>query len=90
MSTSRKLTGGATVKQAADAFTLDMLDKPRRGRPRKPDAKTDAQRAREYRARQRAKRRDMKRAERGAVCSAAAAAAAEAWPYPVEVWSRKP
>lgn len=42
------------AKQTGDAFTLDLLDKPKRGRPRKPDAKSDAQRAREYRARQRA------------------------------------
>jgi hypothetical protein len=39
------------MKQAADKFTRDMIDKPGRGRSRKPDAKTPAQRAREYRAR---------------------------------------
>lgn len=44
------------AKQAQDLYTVDMLDKPKRGRPRKPNAMTDAQRAREYRARQRAKR----------------------------------
>ncbi len=42
------------AKQTADTYTLDLLDKPRRGRPRKPDAKTPAQRAREYRARKKA------------------------------------
>lgn len=42
------------MKQPADQFTRDLLDKPKRGRPRKPDALTPAQRARAYRARQRA------------------------------------
>lgn len=42
------------AKQSGDVFTLDLLSKPGRGRPRKPDAKTPAQRAREYRARKRA------------------------------------
>lgn len=41
------------AKQAVDHFTLDLLDKPKRGRPRKPDALTDAQRARSYRQRKR-------------------------------------
>lgn len=44
------------AKQAADHFTLDLLDKPKRGRPRKADAKTDAERARAYRARKRARK----------------------------------
>ena len=48
--------GGGIVKQASDLYTRDLIDKPKRGRPRKPDAMTDAQRARAYRARQRAKR----------------------------------
>ena len=39
------------AKQATDTFTLDLLDKPKRGRPRKPNALTDAERARRYRAR---------------------------------------
>ena len=39
------------MKQACDKFTRDMIDAPRRGRPRKPNAKSAAQRAREYRAR---------------------------------------
>lgn len=42
------------AKQDADRYTLDMLDKPKRGRPRKPNALTPAQRARAYRARKRA------------------------------------
>lgn len=42
------------AKQAADHFTLDLLDKPKRGRPRKPDALTPAQRAKRYRDRLRA------------------------------------
>lgn len=42
------------AKQSADHFTLDLLDKPKRGRPRKPDALTPAERARAYRARKRA------------------------------------
>jgi hypothetical protein len=46
------------AKQAADLYTLDLLNKPKRGRPRKPDAKTPAQRAREYRARKRVAVRD--------------------------------
>lgn len=51
---SRKMGGGVDVaKQAADHFTPDMLDPPKRGRPRKPDALTPAQRARAYRARKR-------------------------------------
>lgn len=44
------------MRQADDRYTLDLIDKPKRGRPRKPDAKNDAQRSREYRARQRAQR----------------------------------
>lgn len=43
------------MKQDADQFTPDFLDKPRRGRPRKPDALTPAERARRYRANKRAK-----------------------------------
>lgn len=39
------------AKQAIDAFTLDLLDKPKRGRPRKPNALTPAQRAKAYRQR---------------------------------------
>lgn len=45
------------AKQDLDHYTVDMLDKPKRGRPRKPNAKTDAQRAREYRARKREEQR---------------------------------
>ena len=53
--TRHEKSGGGTdmAKQAADLYTLDLLNKPKRGRPRKPDAKTPAQRAREYRARKR-------------------------------------
>lgn len=39
------------MKQDADKFTADMLSKPGRGRTRKIDAKSPAQRMREYRAR---------------------------------------
>ena len=42
------------MKQSADVFTPDLLGPPRRGRPRKPDALTPAERARRYRARKRA------------------------------------
>jgi hypothetical protein len=49
-----KSGGVSMAKQAADTFTLDLLDKPKRGRPRKPDALTDAERARRYRARKKA------------------------------------
>lgn len=59
---SRKI-GGGEVKQAADTFTRDLLDKPKRGRPRKPDALTPAERARRYRA---ANKADPYRATRNA------------------------
>lgn len=39
------------MKQQSDVFTVDAFAAPRRGRPRKPDAKTGAQRAREFRLR---------------------------------------
>lgn len=41
------------MKEAADRFTLPLegVDKPRRGRPPKPDALTPAQRAKAYRQR---------------------------------------
>lgn len=39
------------MKQAVDHYTRDLLGNPR-GRPRKPNAKTGAQRQREYKARQ--------------------------------------
>jgi len=39
------------MKQPEDKFTRDAFNKPGRGRPRKPNAKTGAQRQREYRAR---------------------------------------
>jgi hypothetical protein len=45
---------GGGVKQAADRFTPDFLERPRRGRPRKPDALTPAARSKAYRARRRA------------------------------------
>jgi len=41
------------MKQAGDEYTLDLLGNKKRGRPRKPDALTPAERARAYRARQR-------------------------------------
>lgn len=39
------------MKQSDDCYTLDLLGARPRGRPRKPGAKTGAQRQREYRAR---------------------------------------
>lgn len=42
---------GGVVKQVSDVYTLDLFGKPGRGRPRKPDALTPAQRAKAYRAR---------------------------------------
>lgn len=39
------------MKQVADKFTADMFVKPSRERPRKPNAKSPAQRMREYRER---------------------------------------
>lgn len=50
----KSIGGGGMAKQAADLYTLDLLDKPKRGRPRKPNALTDAERARAYRVRKRA------------------------------------
>lgn len=47
--TVTEMGGGVAVKQAVDRFTPDMLGKPRRGRPPKPDALTPAERARRYR-----------------------------------------
>lgn len=54
--TRHKNGGGGAVKEAADRFTLPLngVDKPRRGRPPKPNALTPAQRARAYRARMKA------------------------------------
>lgn len=43
------------MRQVSDKFTLDLLVKPGRGRPRKIDAKSAAQRQREYRQRQKAR-----------------------------------
>jgi len=40
------------MKQPADKFTLDAFDAVRRGRPSKANAKTNAQRQREFRQRQ--------------------------------------
>jgi len=40
------------MKQPADKFTMDAFDAARRGRPRKANAKTNAQRQREFRQRQ--------------------------------------
>lgn len=37
------------MRQSADKFTLDLIDKPRRGRPPKPNALTPAERAQRYR-----------------------------------------
>ncbi|WP_293779974.1 hypothetical protein [uncultured Oxalicibacterium sp.] len=39
------------MKQTADVYTVDAFTKPGRGRPRKPDAKSNAQRQREFRQR---------------------------------------
>lgn len=44
------------MKQQADKFTRDAFETPRRGRPPKPDAKSQAQRSREYRLRLKAKK----------------------------------
>lgn len=43
------------MKQPEDVYTLDLIDKPGRGRPRKANALTPAQRAQSYRDRQRLK-----------------------------------
>jgi hypothetical protein len=39
------------MKQAADKYTIDAFEKPLRGRPRSPTAKSSAQRQREFRQR---------------------------------------
>lgn len=39
------------MKQAADKYTGELFEKPKRGRPRTPNATTPAQRTREYRQR---------------------------------------
>ena len=39
------------MKQANDVYTRDLINKPKRGRPRKVDALTPAQRAKRYRDR---------------------------------------
>lgn len=49
------------AKQAGDRFTLELIDKPKRGRPRKPDALTDAQRAKRYRDNKRASKAQVSR-----------------------------
>lgn len=40
------------MKQREDKFTIDAFNKRGRGRPNKPDAKSNAQRQREFRQRQ--------------------------------------
>lgn len=47
------------MKQSNDHFTVDFLNRPGPGRPRKPDAKSDAQRMREYRARKKKRDADL-------------------------------
>jgi hypothetical protein len=42
------------MKQPEDRFTIDLIDKPGRGRPRKANALTPAQRAKSYRQRRQA------------------------------------
>lgn len=92
------------AKQAADLFTRDMLDKPRRGRPRKPDALTPAQRAKAYRERLKAdplrrfnmlldtieaiKPAAMDQLDQQRAAKRAAQAEKEPWPYPKEPWMR--
>jgi len=44
------------MKQPNDKFTRDAFETPCVGRPCKPDAKTPAQRAKEYRARRKAQK----------------------------------
>lgn len=47
------------AKQSNDKFTRDAFDKPRVGRPVEPNAKSPAQRAKEYRARVKARKYDF-------------------------------
>ena len=42
------------MKDSLDRSTFDLLDKPRRGRPRKESSKSGAQRQKEFRQRQKA------------------------------------
>ena len=44
------------MRDPVDLYTRDLIDKPARGRPRKANALTSAQRAQSYRDRQRLKR----------------------------------
>lgn len=50
------------MKQANDAYTRDLIDKPKRGRPRKVDALSQAERAAKYRARKRSLTAPIERA----------------------------
>lgn len=52
------------MKQKDDNFTTDLFAKVGRGRPRDPNAKTAAQRAKEYRARKKACKFDFLRGAR--------------------------
>lgn len=50
------------MKDASDAFTVDLLGEvPRRGRKPSPDAKSAAQRMREYRARRRLELQELRK-----------------------------
>ncbi len=56
-------TTGGYVKQKDDLYTSEMFQERRPGRPRKPDAKSAAQRAKEYRARAKQRKFDFLRNE---------------------------
>lgn len=52
------------MKQLGDDFTRDIFNKPGRGRPRKVNAKSAAQRAKEYRDRLREQKFNFLRGQR--------------------------
>jgi|GEM_PF-1415642 len=55
------------MKQPGDDYTRDIFNKPGRGRPRKPNAKTAAQRAKEYRNRERERKFNFLRGQRNEI-----------------------
>lgn len=55
------------MKQPGDDYTRDIFNKPGRGRPRKPNAKTPAQRAKEYRDRERERKFNFLRGQRNEI-----------------------
>jgi len=63
----RHCRGVVSMKQPGDDYTRDIFNKPGRGRPRKPNAKTAAQRAKEYRNRERERKFNFLRGQRNEI-----------------------